>query len=309
MDNITIGTRGSALALWQARWVKSQLESRHEGLRVELVLIKTKGDTILDTALSKVGGKGLFVKEIEEALLRRETDVAVHSMKDVPAEQPEDLVIGAVPEREDLRDVLISRDGKPLEQLPPGARIGTGSLRRQAQLLALRPDLTVVSIRGNVDTRIRKLQTDNLDGIILAAAGMKRMDMSHLVTQYFSPETMLPAIGQGALAIETRRDDRRTLDLISFLKHERTEIGLTAERSFLRTVQGGCQVPIAAWADVAGPVVKLHGLVADLDGRTVIRESMQAPIGQTEALGREVAEKILARGGREILDSLLENQS
>lgn len=294
--------------MWQANWVKSQLQGRHRDLSVELVKIKTKGDKILDQSLSKVGGKGLFVKEIEDALISRETDIAVHSMKDVPVKLPDGLIIGAVPEREDLRDAFISAGSIPLKRLRQGARIGTSSLRRQSQLLHLRPDIAIVPIRGNVETRIKKIETEGLDGVILAAAGLKRLRFEHKVTEFFEPEVMLPAIGQGALAIEIRDDDDAAKELIGFLDHEKTRIGVTAERSFLRTLEGGCQVPIAAWARVDGESIHLIGMVADVDGGSLIRDTIDGTLDQAEALGGLLAERLLEQGARAILDKLLENE-
>jgi len=302
---VKIGTRGSALALWQANWVKSALEVRHPDLSIELVKIKTRGDKILDTALSKVGGKALFVKEIEDALLRDEVQLAVHSMKDVPGTLPRGLTIGAIPEREDLRDAFIALHASSLDSLKRHARVGTSSLRRQSQLLNMRPDLEMIPLRGNVDTRLKKLKSENLDAIVLAAAGMKRMNMEHAVTQYFPPHVMIPAIGQGALGLEIREDHDEVRSLISFLKHEPTETALKAERSFLKTLEGGCQVPIAAWARLEGNRLRITGLVANLDGSTMIRDELEGPPGQARELGRELAERILGKGGRAVLDKLL----
>lgn len=303
---IKIGTRGSALALWQANWVKDRLETRHPGLSVELVKIKTKGDKILDTALAKVGGKGLFVKEIEDALIRNETHLAVHSMKDVPADLPEGLIIDAIPEREDVRDAFIAREVSTWKDLPQGARVGTSSLRRQSQLLSRRPDLTMIPLRGNVETRLKKLETENLDAVVLAVAGIKRMKLEDRITEYFSDDIMLPAIGQGALALEVREDDREVRELIRFLKHPDTETAMAAERSFLRTLQGGCQVPIAALARVDGDTVRISGLVADTDGSSVFRDSAEGPADDAARIGSELAARILDQGARDILEKLLE---
>ena len=303
---IKIGTRGSALALWQANWVKDRLETRHPGLSVELVKIKTKGDKILDTALAKVGGKGLFVKEIEDALIRNETHLAVHSMKDVPADLPEGLIIDAIPEREDVRDAFIAREVSTWKDLPQGARVGTSSLRRQSQLLNRRPDLTMIPLRGNVETRLKKLETENLDAVVLAVAGIKRMKLEDRITEYFSDDIMLPAIGQGALALEVREDDREVRELIRFLKHPDTETAMAAERSFLRTLQGGCQVPIAALARVDGDTVRISGLVADTDGSSVFRDSAEGPADDAARIGSELAVRILDQGARDILEKLLE---
>jgi len=237
---LRIGTRGSALALWQAEWVRSQLLARHEGFVVELVVIKTTGDKILDVPLAKVGGKGLFVKEIEEALLDGRADLAVHSVKDMPAELPDGLHLACMPPREDPRDVLVSRNGMGLDELPVGARLGTSSLRRASQLLHLRSDLLIETLRGNVDTRLRKLESEGLDAIILAAAGIKRMGMSHVISEYIEPERMLPAVGQGAMGIETRTDDVFTNQVVASLAHQYTMTTVKAERAFLL-------VPTQSW--------------------------------------------------------------
>jgi hydroxymethylbilane synthase len=306
---IKIGTRGSALALWQANWVKSKLEARYPDLEVELVRIRTTGDRILHTPLSKVGGKGLFVKEIEEALLKGEVQIAVHSMKDVPAILPVGLVIGAMPEREDARDVLIAGEADSWETLPQAARVGTSSLRRQCQLLSRRPDLVMVPLRGNVDTRLRKLESEKLDGVILAAAGIKRMNLEHRITEYFSPEAMIPAIGQGALGIEVREEDENLRALISFLKHNPTEVAVEAERSFLRTLGGGCEVPVAAWAGLEQDRLRIIGLIAEPNGSRLFRDEIAGSPRQAEDLGRELAYRILSRGGRAVLEKLLGSAS
>ena len=302
---ITIGTRGSALALWQANWVKGKLEKAHTGISVDLALIKTKGDIILDTTLSKVGGKGLFVKEIEEALLRKRVDLAVHSMKDMPAVLPDGLTIAAVPEREDCRDVLICKNSPSLEGLPKGATVGTSSLRRQSQILRLRPDLRIVPLRGNVDTRIRKLRENNLDAVVLAAAGIKRMKQEHVVSEYLDPDTVLPAIGQGTLAIETREDNKEIRELVGFLNHRVSRIATQAERSFLRTLEGGCQVPIAGLARVENERVRLTGMVADIEGTRVFKESMNMKSEHADTLGKNLATTLLRRGAKEVLDMLM----
>jgi hydroxymethylbilane synthase len=257
---LRIGTRGSALALWQAEWVKAQLLAAHEELAVELLVIKTTGDKILDVPLAKVGGKGLFVKEIEEALLDGRADLAVHSVKDMPAELPEGLHLAVMPPREDPRDALISRNGAGLQALPHGARVGTSSLRRAAQLLHLRPDLRIETLRGNVDTRLRKLESEGFDAIVLAAAGLKRMELSHVVSEYLEPERILPAVGQGALGIETRTGDGFTNEMVASLAHQQTMTIVRAERAFLKRLEGGCQVPIGAHATMEGEtLIRNHG--------------------------------------------------
>jgi hydroxymethylbilane synthase len=301
---LRIGTRGSALALWQAEWVRSQLTAAHPGLTVELVTIKTQGDKILDVPLAKVGGKGLFVKEIEEALLEGRVDLAVHSMKDMPAELLAGLHVAAMPLREDPRDVLVTREGSGFADLPPGARVGTSSLRRAAQLLHLRADLKIETLRGNLDTRLRKLETQGFHAVVLAAAGIKRMGLSHLITQYLEPELMLPAVGQGALGIETRTEDPTTNELVAGLAHLPTMEAVRAERAFLRRLQGGCQVPIGGYATLEGERLALTGMVADLQGRRVIRRVLQGETRQAEEIGESLAEMVLSAGGAEILAAI-----
>jgi len=303
MRHWKVGTRRSMLALTQTNWVVDQLKALDPDATFELHEIVTKGDRILDVTLSKVGGKGLFVKEIEQSLLDRETDLAVHSLKDMPAELPEGLVIGAIPERVDPRDVLLSKDGRTLDQLPHGALVGTSSLRRSAQLLAYRPDIQIESLRGNIDTRVRKLNEGNFDAIVLAAAGLERVKWDGTISQYLPIEISLPAVGQGALAIECRADDEKMLKLLARFDHAPTRLAVTAERSFLHRLEGGCQVPIGAYATVdeghPQPLISLTGLVAAPDGTRVFRHTASGT--DPVALGREVAEELLARGAGDIL--------
>jgi hydroxymethylbilane synthase len=301
---LRIGTRGSLLALKQSENVKQALEGLWPDVRVELQVIKTTGDKILDVPLAKVGGKGLFVKEIEDALLSRTVDLAVHSMKDVPAELPDGLVIGAVPLREDPRDVLIAREGKSLLELPVGARVGTSSLRRAAQVSRIRPDLEIQMLRGNLDTRLRKVREGMYDAIVLAAAGLHRMGWQDAITAYLEPEDFLPAIGQGAIGIEIRRDDEELRGLLAPVHHPDSAVAVQAERSLLKELQGGCQVPIGGHAEVMGETVELAGLVSSVDGREVFRRSRKAPREQAEALGRDLAREILAAGAKRILDEI-----
>jgi len=305
---LRIGTRGSALALWQAEWVKAQLLAAHEEMAVELLVIKTTGDKILDVPLARVGGKGLFVKEIEEALLGGEADLAVHSVKDMPAELPEGLHLAVMPPREDPRDALISRNGAGLDALPNGARVGTSSLRRAAQLLHLRPDLRIETLRGNVDTRLRKLESEGFDAIVLAAAGLKRMELSHVVSEYLEPERILPAVGQGALGIETRTADAFTNEMVVSLAHQKTMTVVSAERAFLKRLEGGCQVPIGAHATMEGDTLILTGMVADLEGVRLIRRELRGDAHQPEAVGERLAGVILESGGAEILAEFYDNQ-
>ena len=318
--SLVIGTRGSSLAVWQAEYVAARLRDRWPGLDLCFERIRTIGDKILDIPLARVGGKALFVKEIEEALLSGRVDLAVHSMKDVPTELPAGLAIVAMPEREDPADVLISRTGARLAALPRGARVGTGSLRRQAQLLRHRPDLTIVGLRGNLDTRIRKLDREGLDAIILAAAGVKRLGLGHLVTEALPPEVLLPAVGQGALGIEVRTSsrgaeaDQRTSDvergtlnvehIVMVLDHRETHLAVRAERALLRRLGGGCLVPIAAWATLEGDAIFLRGLIAGIDGSTLVRGDARGTTADPDGLGAAMAEDLLARGGRTILDRI-----
>jgi len=297
-----IGTRKSQLALWQANWVKSRLEEMYPGIEVELVKIVTKGDKMTDVPLAKAGGKGLFVKEIEEALLDGSVDLAVHSMKDVPALIPEALDIAAIPEREDPYDALLSQSGDVLHHLPEGAKIGTSSLRRTAQLRMLRPDLNIEILRGNLDTRLRKLDEGLYDAIVVAAAGLNRLGWKGRVVEFLGPPDFLPAPGQGALAIETRTNDERVRNLIEPLEHSETRITITAERALQKTLGGGCQVPIAGHA-VINPQgrVFLAGLVASVDGRKAARGEMEGSIGEAYHIGVKLAWRLLEGGAREIL--------
>ena len=304
MSKIVLGTRGSKLALWQANWVKSALNTRHPSLSVALVIIKTKGDKILDVPLAKVGGKGLFVKEIEEALLNGRIDLAVHSMKDMPSEIPKGLCIGAIPERENPQDVLISKKGLLLSQLEPGARIGTSSLRRAAQLLRARPDLRVFPLRGNLDTRLKKLETENLDAIVLAAAGVKRLGLENRITEFLDENIMLPAVGQGALCIEIRQNDPEVATMVAKLEHRQTRTIIMGERAFLNRLEGGCQVPIAAHGKIDNTRFTLCGLVATVDGKTLIKETFSGPEGSAETIGTELADHLVSMGAKTIMENL-----
>jgi len=309
-----IGTRGSQLALWQANHVADRLRAAWAGLTVRLETIKTTGDKILDVPLAQVGGKALFIKEIEEALLDHRVDLAVHSMKDVPTDLPAGLAIVAITEREDPFDVLISRTGARLRDLPRGARVGTSSLRRQAQLLHHRPDLTIVTLRGNLDTRLRKLDHEGLDAIVLAAAGVKRLGWMDRITEFLSPEVCLPAIGQGALGIESRAPraegrevgpEARVAEMVRVLDHRETHAAVLAERAFLRRLEGGCRVPFAAHAQVAGGHLLLRGLAASPDGSQLVQGERRGMEDQAEAVGIALAEDLLRRGAAKILQAVL----
>jgi len=298
---LRIGTRGSKLALVQANWVKTRLEERHPGLAVELAIIKTSGDKLKDVPLAQVGGKGLFIKEIEEALFAGQVDLAVHSLKDMPAEVPAGLKIAAVPPREDWRDAFISNNYAVLADIPPGGRVGTGSLRRGVQLLHLRPDLEVVPMRGNVDTRLRKLAEEGLDAIILAAAGLARLGLTRVSRSFLTDKEMLPAISQGALGLEIRSGDARARELIAFLDDPVTHAAVDAERGFLARLEGGCVVPVAGLAQVEDGSLSFEALIGDLDGRKIIRGSITGSPQEADSLGRTLAESLLDQGGREIL--------
>jgi hydroxymethylbilane synthase len=297
---LRLGTRPSLLALAQAEWIKEQLEAKNPGTLVRLVHIKTTGDK-LDVPLFPVGGKGLFVKEIEEALLQGKVDLAVHSAKDLPAIIPEGLALLAFPEREDPRDVWIAKKGRSWREISPGGKVGTGSLRRKAQLLHWRPDLQVVALRGNLDTRMKKLSSMQLDGIVLASAGLRRMGWENQISEYFDPDVMLPAIGQGALAVEARAKDHSLRKMVELLDHFPTRQAVEAERAFLRRLGGGCQVPIAGYARLQSERLVLTGLVAALDGGRILREKIEGPPRQGEELGETLAQTLLAKGAGEIL--------
>ena len=298
---VKIGTRASLLAMAQSNWVKKSIEKQYSDVTVELVKIVTKGDKILDVPLAKVGGKGLFVKEIEEALLRKEVDIAVHSMKDVPSELPDELHLGIITKREDPRDAFVANHYLFVEDLHKGAKVGTSSLRRKSQLAALKHHFVIEDLRGNLDTRLRKLDEGMYDAIILAAAGLNRLGLSDRIMSYFAPNIMLPAVGQGAVGIELRREDNELLKGLSFLDDRDTSIAVTAERGFLKRLEGGCQVPIGAFAEIENGRVTLTGLVAEVDGSKVIKESVSGNITDAESLGRNLAEEILKLGAGKIL--------
>ena len=315
-SKVVIGTRGSKLALWQAEWIRSELRKLYPALDIELNKIKTTGDKILDVPLAQVGGKGLFVKEIEEAMLRNDADIAVHSMKDVPTEFPDGLHLAVICEREDPRDALIIsgklkvRSEKVMQSLlyalPQGIRIGTSSLRRSCQLLSVRPDLKISQLRGNLDTRLRKLDEGSFDAIVLAAAGVKRLGWSDRITETLPFEISLPAIGQGAVGIECRVRDEFIHDLIAPLNHPSTSICVKAERAFLRRLEGGCQVPIAAHARLEHSLLIVDGLVGSINGEKIIRSHIDGKPEQAEELGVRLAEDVLSRGAKEILDEVYE---
>ncbi|GAB4315121.1 MAG: hydroxymethylbilane synthase [Candidatus Sumerlaeia bacterium] len=302
---IRIGTRRSELARWQAEFVQAALEQKWPSLTVTTTLIRTTGDKILDRPLASIGDKALFTKELEEALLAGSIDVAVHSLKDLPTQLPAGLTLGAVLERGPGGDVWLARDGRMrLADLPEGATIATGSLRRRAQLLHRRPDLNIVDLRGNIGTRLNKLRDNDWAGVILAEAGLVRLGKQALITERLGFDVMLPAVGQGALAVEIRSDDRRTAGFVAPLDHACTRAGVEAERAFLRRLEGGCQIPIAARADVHDGHLTLTGLIADLNGRRLYRDQVSGAPQEAESLGTALAETLLERGGRQILDEI-----
>lgn len=314
---LIVGTRSSQLALWQADFVIGELRKRYPDLAIEKRLMTTKGDKILNAPLAKIGGKGLFTKELETAMLAGEIDIAVHSLKDMPVVVPEGLVITAVTERADAGDALVSQRYGSFGALPEGAKVGTSSLRRRAQLLHARPDLQIVDLRGNVNTRLRKLEEENFDGIILACAGLKRLGFGERIRQVLPRSLCLPAVGQGALAIESRIDDRETRELLSFLDDGITRACTAAERGFLATVEGGCQVPVGVYAQPVdnadiledahtgkAEAIRVEAVIASLDGRKLFRDSVEGAADEAENLGISLANKLLDMGGREILRSL-----
>ena len=303
-DILKIATRKSPLALWQAHYVSNMLQHHHPDLKVELVTMVTQGDKILDTPLAKVGGKGLFVKELEVGMLEGRADIAVHSMKDVPVDFPPGLHLAAICEREDPRDAFVSNNYSSLDDLPQGARLGTSSLRRQSQIAAFRPDLKIIDLRGNVNTRLKKLDNDEYDAIILAAAGLKRLEFEDRITQFIGTEICLPAIGQGAVGIECRIDDARVHNLIAPLNDNKTQIRVTAERAMNERLQGGCQVPIAGYAEFEKGLIMLRGLVGQVDGKKIIRGDIAGPADSAQELGIVLAEDLLSRGADKILNEL-----
>ncbi len=305
-DIVRIATRKSPLAMWQAEHVAAALREAHPGLQVELLGMSTQGDKILDTPLAKIGGKGLFVKELEQGMLEGTADIAVHSMKDVPVELPEGLHLAVIMEREDPRDAFVSNKYKSVDELPQGAIVGTASLRRQCQLSARRPDLKIATLRGNVNTRLRKLDDGEFDAIILASAGLIRLEFEERITAFIDAADSLPAIGQGAVGIECRADDERINALLAPLHHGDSAVCLTAERAMNHRLMGGCQVPIGGFAVLEGDELYMRGLVGEPDGSRIIRAEKRAPAAEAERLGVELAEELLANGAESILKVLYE---
>lgn len=307
-NKIVIGSRGSKLALIQANWVKSQLEEANDGIEFVIEIVKTTGDNITDAPLSKIGSIGLFTKELENALLDKKVDLVVHSAKDVPTEIPDRLEIGAVTKREDPHDVLISKEHVSLKELPQNAKLGTSSLRRRSQVLAVRPDLKIVDLRGNLDTRLKKLDAGDLDAILVARAGLIRLGLADKASEIIPYDIMLPAVGQGALCIEIREDDRNIRNLIRSLIDYNSMYEIKAERALLARLQGGCQIPIGAHAEVIYPSnLKMEAVVCTLDGTTVIRDTVDGKVDDFSTMGIELANKLLGRGGYKILEDIRAN--
>jgi len=304
LKTLRIATRQSPLALWQARHVAQLLTEHHPGLRVSLVEMTTEGDRFLQSRLSERGGKGLFVKEIESAVLEGRAEIAVHSLKDMTSALPKELCIAAVPPREDPRDAWVSPGGTRFQQLPAGAQVATSSLRRSCQLLERRPDLKIVSLRGNVQTRLRKTAEQRLDGAVLASAGLRRLGLEGQITEFLEPEVSLPAVGQGVLAIECAREDRALLSMLRPLEDEDTRVAVDAERAFLATLEGGCNLPLAAYAQPSADQVRLRGLLGRPDGSRVLRGERVGPRRSAEKIGAELAKQLLEAGGSEILRAL-----
>jgi len=304
-QKLVIGTRSSKLALWQANYIARCLTERYPGLEVTLQHMVTKGDKILDVPLAKIGGKGLFTQELESAMLDGEIDMAVHSLKDMPTELPAGLVLAAITERETPWDALISPEYKTLDHLPIGAKVGTSSLRRKAQLLHERPDLKISDLRGNLDTRLKKLETEQLDAIVLAAAGLKRLGWEQLITQILPKEISLPAVGQGALAIEARANDKEVLQMLDFLNDEDTHYAVTAERSFLNELEGGCQVPMGVYGYIENNELYLEAAILSINGQRIIRDALCSGPTGADDMGRRLAQRMYVQGGREILAELL----
>lgn len=308
MKKIRIATRNSPLALWQAGHVRDQLQKLYPGLAVELIAIRTQGDKILDKPLSDIGGKGLFLKELEQQLLARSADIAVHSMKDVTIDLQAGLKLAVIMQRADPRDVLISNNFSTLSNLPEGSRIGTSSLRRQSQLKAKRPDLMIMNLRGNIGTRLRKLDNQEYDGIILAAAGILRLRLDHRIKEYLSTDIMLPAVGQGAIGIETRSDDQEVQQILQPLNDPDTVFQLTAERAFSGRLYGSCQLPMAAYAEASGDELYLRGLVGSVDGSEIVAGEIRGSKSDAENIGLQLAETLLQKGADRILQELINGQ-
>lgn len=301
---VIVGSRDSVLAMWQTKFVVEQLMAVTDQYEFEIVSLKTKGDKILDVSLAKIGDKGLFTKELEVGLLQGEIDFAVHSMKDMPTVLPEGLQISSLLKRHNPADVLISEKYDSFAALPQGAKVGTSSLRRKAQLLHARPDLDIHDVRGNLQTRMRKMREENFDGIILAAAGVERLNWHDQITEELSYDICLPAVSQGVIGVETRTDDPEIIALVQLVNDAQTASCVAAERALLKSLEGGCQIPIGAYAQLEGDTVVLQGLVGSLDGKTIIRDEISGPVAQSEQLGRQLAQRLSEQGGQAILEEI-----
>ena len=300
-QTLRLATRGSKLALWQARFVQQQLTERYPDLNVELCVITTTGDRITDRPLADIGGKGLFIKELEHALLNNEADIAVHSMKDVPPEIPDAFTLAAILERDDVRDALVSRNNLTLQQLPQGATVGTSSVRRTAQLLHHRPDLLIAPLRGNMDTRLNKLDNGDYDAIVLAAAGLKRLGRADRISEYFAIETMLPSVAQGAIGIECRAEDAEIIALLQPLQHAETALCVHTERTVVRGLNGNCHSPIGVYARIESDTIKLNALVASMDGREIIRSNVIGAVNAGEKIAEDMVANLKRRGSDQLL--------
>lgn len=305
-SNLIIGTRASKLALWQANHIAALIQKEHPNVAVTIKHIVTSGDKIQDVPLAKIGGKGLFTKELENAMLSGEIDLAVHSLKDMPVELPQGLTLSAITVREDAGDALVSPNYATIDKLPKGAKVGTSSLRRRAQLMRYRPDLVIKELRGNVDTRLKKLETEDLDAIVLAVAGLRRLGWGGRITEILSHQVCLPAVGQGALAIESREDDKEVLRLLAFLNDTKTRQAVTAERAFLRVVEGGCQVPVGVHAHIKDNVINIEAVILSVDGKEVVRDTISGQPEAASELGQELANRLLQAGGAQILQKVME---
>jgi len=303
MRTIRVGTRGSKLALWQATFVRQELEKSNPGLRFEQVIIKTEGDIDQKSSLSKIGGQGIFTKEIEKALLNNKIDIAVHSLKDLPSKMPDMLILGAVPERGPVEDILISEEGLTLQQLPENAKVATGSIRRKSQLLNMRPDLMISDLRGNIDTRIKKLKVQNIDGIIMAKAAVLRLKLVDVNYASFSLAEMIPAVGQGAIGIQIRKEDMEAQEAIDTINHMETFYAASAERALLFALDSGCQFPVGAHAQVFNNRLNLVGFVGSEDGKTILLETVHTDMEDYENAGRSLADKLLDKGAGTLLDT------
>lgn len=304
---ITIGTRGSQLALYQAYKVKDTLKEAHRSLQVDIEIIHTKGDKILDVALSKIGDKGLFTKEIEVALINKSVDIAVHSCKDLPTQLPEGLELGAVLERGEFRDALVSLNGKKLNELTAEDVVATSSLRRQSALLSLHPNIQLKDIRGNVQTRLNRMTEGYCDAMIMATAGLQRLQLDHYITEILDPEQVMPAVAQGAIAIEVRQNDTEVMEILQAINHEPTWTAILAERAFLRTLEGGCQVPLGCYSKIDGNIITLNGFVASVDGKEFLKDTAMGTIDNPEKCGKDLASKLLKKGAGAILEEIKKN--